>query len=137
MEATDLPEPKPGHTELPWYIGRSEKHGLVWIDSDYAPSSAIADLYQRIGEDLIPKENAEANACHIVSCVNAHDGLVACREALRLLLKGREAARGTGAGYLSSPDWAIARDALHLADSAPGGSKASAVSEPVTPNAAR
>lgn len=64
-------------TEGPWYVGRSESNGVCWIDSDFAPSSAIADLYQRVGDDLIAKENAEANASYIVQACNAYPTAIA------------------------------------------------------------
>jgi hypothetical protein len=81
-------------TQGPWYVGRSETHGVVWIDSDYAPSSAIADLYQRVGDELIAKENAEENAAYIVQACNAYPKLVAALEKLKFWNEGIQASRG-------------------------------------------
>ena len=120
MEATDLPEPKPGHTELPWYIERNEKYGIVWIDSDYAPSSAIADLYQRIGDDLIPKENAEANAAYIITACNAYPAMLEALHAAGTALQAvadHEVAFGLGPE--ASRETANARKKVDAALSSP------------------
>ena len=123
---------RPAHTPTPW---RMEDHGVynayrTWKIDGGPHFMRVVGSFQHSSMRMTVE--GRANAKFILACVNSHDGLVACREALRLLLNGRDAATGTGAGYLSSSDWAIARDALALVDSAPGGSSTSDVSECVT-----
>ena len=64
------------HTPTPWVLG---PNGLDIRDGKHEDKIVTVDYV-----DHIASEQQEANAAHIVKCVNAHDGLV---EALRLAYK--------------------------------------------------
>jgi hypothetical protein len=62
------------HTPTPWTTHRhAEGVDLIGPDLGFTIGEIFAD----------PAANAEANAAHIVKCVNAHDELVAALMALR------------------------------------------------------
>ena len=73
---------KPKHSPTPWEFEEIKTFNLHHVDD--AKGQSICDMYFKTGRDNYPefhrKANAEANAKHIVHCVNNHDALV---EALR------------------------------------------------------
>jgi hypothetical protein len=60
---------KTAHTPTPWYL-TEEKEGQIESDKGYL----IAQVYQNKNPKY--KEEDEANAKHIVKCVNMHDELI-------------------------------------------------------------
>ncbi len=69
------------HTKGKWKIdGGTNKKGdlFIWKTGEYYGGHAIATIHGEI------EEGAEANAEHIVRCVNSHDALLeACKEMVK------------------------------------------------------
>jgi len=70
---------KQEHTPTPWEV--QDEIGIV----DYENGGLISVVDNFKCGTSIPGDEREANAAHIVKCVNAHDGLV---EVLRMCRKG-------------------------------------------------
>lgn len=66
-----------GHTPTPWYADHDDREGYEWnihiLKSD-DPNMRVAFMSNG--------PNSEANARLIVTAVNSHESLLACREAL-------------------------------------------------------
>lgn len=67
------------HTPTPWTYGTHGAGFIVGSDDEF-----IAQTWDKYELDF---KNAEANAAHIVKCVNNHDELVKALEAARPLIE--------------------------------------------------
>lgn len=71
-----------GHTPTPWYADHDDREGYEWnihiLKSD-DPNMRVAFMSNG--------PNSEANARLIVTAVNSHESLLACREALKEIAK--------------------------------------------------
>lgn len=105
------------HTETPWEIQRlNHADGELWLQighNGYGPITEIVggcvgkpSQWQPVSEFkyLHDDKLAEANAQHIVKCVNSHEGLVeACKAALAMFDKGHAIDRfDWGGSFLSA-----------------------------------
>jgi hypothetical protein len=59
------------HTPAPWKYIRHGQSNFLWSDKTNCPLGV--DIQQVLGR---PEHEVEANAAHIIKCVNAHDELV-------------------------------------------------------------
>jgi len=64
------------HTPTPWHVGELNGSGIQICHSDNSPGAISKNLAVVTARQTWLKE-AEANAAHIVRCVNSHDALVA------------------------------------------------------------
>ena len=75
------------HTPAPWRVGIKFAQRVGAFNVNCFPisggGSAIASVFAGDADRLVSLSNGEANAAHIVKCVNAHDELV---RALRQML---------------------------------------------------
>jgi len=63
------------HTPTPWHVGELNGSGIQICHSDNSPGAISKNLASVTARQTWLKE-AEANAKHIVLCVNSHDALV-------------------------------------------------------------
>ena len=100
-----------GHSKLPWRATENgffveTKDGLLVCDTDSVPDHRV--------------RTCQANAHFIVTAVNSHEKLLACRDALRALLGGDEKMQvGIGGNPIYVEEFlASARAALSASDEA-------------------
>ena len=81
------------HTPAPWYVSSDRLENVFSVRSD-------VDRIDGVGKFVAPHVWGQANAAHIVRCVNAHEALVRALETLLGSLKWEEKRSGTTyAGY--------------------------------------